>query len=86
MFKHEIKIKIPYLNKTKIIIMRSSKDRSSPPTFTIKKLKRSYLGEFQFSIIRANIVVGHATRLKGAIDFVREHILYSDWDDELTAH
>lgn len=87
MFMHKIDIKIPHLNKVKTITVRSLKDRSSsPPTFTVKKLKRLYLGKLTFSIIRANKVVGHATSLTSAISAVREHVIYSDWSDELPVH
>ena len=86
MLLHKINIKIPHLNKIKTISMKSLKDRPSPPTFTIKKLKRLYMGEFPFSVIRSNIVVSHATSLSIAIKYVREHIIYSDWSDELQVH
>ena len=86
MFLHKIDITIPHLNKTKTISMKSLRDRQSPPSFNIKKLRRLYLGEFSFSIIRSNKVVSHATSLALAIRAVREHIIYSDWSDELAVH
>ncbi len=86
MFWHKVDIKIPHLNKTKTISMKSLRDRQSPPTFKIKKLRRLYLGEFPFSVIRSNKVVSHATSLTLAIRAVREHIIYSDWLDELPTH
>jgi hypothetical protein len=86
MFRHKINVKIPHLNKIITITIRSLTDRSSPPAFTVKKLKRLYLGEFPFSVIRSSIVVSHATTLTGAISSVREHVIYSDWSDELPVH
>lgn len=86
MFSHKINIEIPHLKKTKTISMKSLRDRPTPPTFKIKKLRRLYLGEFPFSIIRSNKVVSHATSLTLAIRAVREHIIYSDWLDELPTH
>lgn len=86
MFLHKIDIKIPHLNKTKTISMKSLRDRPSLPAFKIKKLRRLYLGEFPFSVIRSNKVVSHATSLTLAIRAVREHVIYSDWLDELPTH
>lgn len=83
MFMHKIKINIPFLNKVDAIDVDSTKNIRTSPLHTIKKLNRS---KYSFSIIKRGVVVGHACELTGAIDLVREDVIYSEWSDEIPIH